>query len=309
MADGTATERDGYVLPGPPSAEVRALVRATCRRLFTAEEDFIGNFRTSLAQLVPELRNTTPGHTDVLAEVLAQAVLWAGLTTEPPEVVEDTFHRLGAEYDRRGFPSSGYQAAGHAFLRAARDTQIADWSTELSSAWVACYSWLAAHLAHGAEQSQSQAEPTRRETEAPYDPLSRPVGEPLPAALGWQRVELSDDPRGAAVGGTTAGTGSPASLDEVLDLLRSKYFAGDERAVGAIVTRVALRTGADLRAPRPDQRTDPVVIANVIAVLRVMGYATLPGGSHVTAPDAASPPRQAPRARWWRRRRAGLSRG
>jgi hypothetical protein len=95
----------------------------------------------------------------------------------------------------------------------------------------------------------------------------------------------------------------------VLDLLRTRYFAGNERALGAIVTRVALRTGADLRAPRPDQRTNAAVIANVIAVLQVMGYVLNAGGSEAVERVIAAPERPAARARWWSRRRDGLPRG
>jgi hypothetical protein len=92
----------------------------------------------------------------------------------------------------------------------------------------------------------------------------------------------------------------------VLDLLRSSYFTGNERALGAIVTRVALRTGADLRAPRPDQHTNSAVIANVIAVLHGMGYVVQPSGSEAVEVESrfTLPVRQKPRQRWWRRRRS-----
>src|SRR5690606_18578463 len=54
----------------------------------------------------------------------------------------------------------------------------------------------------------------------------------------------------------TAAAG-PRTLDDVLRVLHTRYFPGNDRALGAIVARVALRTGADLHAPRPDQLADP----------------------------------------------------
>ncbi|MEV0494010.1 hypothetical protein [Streptomyces atratus] len=66
--------------------------------------------------------------------------------------------------------------------------------------------------------------------------------------------------------------------------LRTRHFPGDERALAAICTRVALRTGADLRNPRPDQHTDPSVVHNVLRILLVLGY-SLPS----FAPDSVLP--------------------
>jgi len=97
--------------------------------------------------------------------------------------------------------------------------------------------------------------------------------------------------------------GGPRTLDEVLDLLRSRYFLGNERSLGAVLTRVALRTGADLRAARPDQRADPAVVADVMAVLQVMGYTVQPAQDGLHGVPPASPaPRQ---DRWWDRSGGG----
>jgi len=62
------------------------------------------------------------------------------------------------------------------------------------------------------------------------------------------------------------------SLGDVVETLRSRYFPDNERALGAICTRVALRTGIDLRNPAADQEADPGAISNVLSTLLVLGY-------------------------------------
>jgi hypothetical protein len=81
----------------------------------------------------------------------------------------------------------------------------------------------------------------------------------------------------------------PVSLDVIFGYLRSRYFAGQDRALNSICTRVMLRTGADLRAPRPEQHRDPQVIAEVMESLLLMGFAPVPG-----LPVRGSGPRSVP---------------
>jgi hypothetical protein len=171
-----------------------------------------------------------------MSERIVESVLRSALTQEPTAEVERALNRLGQDNHRRGFPREGYLGAGHALLRSARTITESGWSSELSSAWVAYYSWLADQLKAGADTAQGQTGP-------------------------------DEDPQGGE------GPAPVSSLDDVLTELRDRYFATDPRGLEAICTRVMLRTGADLRAPRPDQRQDAAVIADVLAVLTVMGYA------------------------------------
>lgn len=57
--------------------------------------------------------------------------------------------------------------------------------------------------------------------------------------------------------------------DVVAGLERS--FGPQSPALVPVLTRVALRTGVDLRAPRPDQDEDPALVARVLDVLTGMG--------------------------------------
>ncbi|MDQ1288185.1 MAG: hypothetical protein QG622_1750 [Actinomycetota bacterium] len=432
MAEGSGSVRNEPLLVDRPTGTVWHTIRTACRRLYSVEDDFVGSFRSSLVQLVPELQHSTADGGLSIGEGLARAVLWAALTDDPPETVEATFSNLGAEYGHRGFPEDGYHGAGHALLRAARDNQISDWTSELSSGWVAFYGWLAAHLVEGAKYARLadtvRTVPTSRlelprhverpversgSAASPRSPAGpRSAAEPRSAASpGFAELTGRPDPprdgpprhvelphRGgpdastapgtgpidldppfatgpfspgspvregerAARGGPPAGSGAivlrpvpvtrtasppsgirtagilepapfppsapipvpqpspvrpptppsgtptsrpPGTLDEVLDFLRARYFGDDDRALTAVLTRVALRTGADLRAPRPDQRANPAVIANVLAVLQVMGYVVQttagPDSLPVIVPAAAQPSHP---SRWWNRRRSG----
>lgn len=365
MAEGVRSVRNEPLLAERPAGAVWHRIREACRRLYSVEDGFVASFRSSLASLVPELQHTTTDGGRGISEGLARAVLWAALTNDPPEVVEATFQDLGAEYCRRGFPDSGYHGAGHALLRAARDTQLSDWTSELSSGWVAYYSWLAAYLTEGARQARTDL-PALPDGSVAYHSASLPGAQqpvthqgpagssatgsipsagppPLGLQLGSAPVAQPQEavpalPSAGPTSGQTAMGGSPAfgsrtpsgpaasalgraphfpgansdhrvphpptSLDEVLDFLNRRYFVGNERALGAILTRVALRTGADLRSPRPDQRTNPAVISNVLAVLQVMGYVVHTTSAEAIPPVVPPAVRPIKPTRWWNRRRS-----
>jgi hypothetical protein len=109
----------------------------------------------------------------------------------------------------------------------------------------------------------------------------------------WLRPHLELGARSAP--GVTSDTAheSPASLDAIFDYLRSRCFVGQDRALNSICTRVMLRTGADLRTPRPEQRNDPSVIAEVLESLLLMGFAPVPG-LPVAVPDLRTAPNDQP---------------
>lgn len=157
---------------------------------------------------------------------------------------------MGGDSHRQGFPRDGYLGVGHALLRSARTVSDSGWSSELSSAWVAYFSWLAEQLRAGADVAE----------------LTPAAGPPTPAAGPGAR---------------------PGTLDDVLVGLRAQHFAADPRGLDAICTRVMLRTGADLRDPRPDQRADPAVLSDVMMILTIMGYA--PSSAPPSAPPSVPP--------------------
>jgi hypothetical protein len=61
-----------------------------------------------------------------------------------------------------------------------------------------------------------------------------------------------------------------SSIDDVLAQLRTTLAS--DLALGPLCTRVMLRTGVNLRAPRPDQLRDAALVGKVISTLSEMGY-------------------------------------
>lgn len=62
-----------------------------------------------------------------------------------------------------------------------------------------------------------------------------------------------------------------SSIKDLASMLEKK--AGNPASFGAISTRLLLRTGVNLREPRPDQVADRAVVEKVRAALADMGYA------------------------------------
>jgi len=161
----------GERLAGRPSPEVLADIRTACERLFATEADFVRRFSSTLISLTPALRDLPEERALALADALGRAVLWAGLTDEPADVVAVTFENIGADHARQGFGADSYHGVGHALLRAARDSYTADWSSELSSGWVAFYGWLAPLLVSGAQRAlEAQGRPPMAADPGPGGP-------------------------------------------------------------------------------------------------------------------------------------------
>lgn len=132
----------------------------------------------------------------------------------------------------------------------------------------------------------------------------------------WLQPHLEAGARSAPAGATPRAT-TQLSLDAIFDILRTQFFPGQQRALDAVCTRVMLRTGADLRAPRPDQQTDPQVVSEVLASLLLMGYTPTegPAGADVgslsdhtsaTLVERNEQPASEPRPRTHRRWRLSL---
>jgi hypothetical protein len=209
-------------------------VQFCCQRLLVVEPEFASAFHQELCGLIPQTLPVLPSAA-ALSGALAHCVLWAALTRDPADVVEDGVRTFAAGQHARGFPDDAYRSFSHALLRAARTTLEAGWTSEISSCWVSYALWLQPHLELGAGSTPGGS-----------------VGPPDEA---------------------------PASLDVIYERLRTQYFRGQDRQLMAICTRVMLRTGADLRVPRPEQRTDPGTIAAVEESLLLMGFAPAAGSS------------------------------
>ena len=63
-----------------------------------------------------------------------------------------------------------------------------------------------------------------------------------------------------------------STVSDIFTRLMSQHLAGNDLKVAPVCTRVMLRTGVNLRSPRPDQEHDQALVGKVIACLSEMGY-------------------------------------
>jgi hypothetical protein len=225
-------------------------VQFCCQRLLAMEPEFARVFHRELSALTPSML-LAPVCSPALSADVAHCLLWAALTQDPADVVETAVREFAAGHRGRGFPDDAYPNIGHALLRSVRVTLPVGWSSALSSGLVSYALWLQPQLQAGARSAAANSG----------------------SAGSGSAGSGSARPRSAG----PAGTEPPLSLELILSALQERYFKGQERSLRSISTRVMLRTGADLTNPRPEQRTDPVVIAEVLQCLLLMGYEPVPG--------------------------------
>lgn len=241
--------------PERPADDVMDAVRESVAALDVPGSAFPQACYAELIALVPAVLQTCADHGHAVTAELTQEVFAAATSTAPVQDLADRLALAGARLRDGGFPADGYQGAAHAVLRAARDTYPLDWDSSLSSAWVAWLAWAGDRMAVGARSGAGPAA-------APA-----PVAAPLAVR---------------------------ATLGDVFEALRSGPFAGNPRALDSVATRIALRTGADIRYPRLDQQSDPDLVATVLSALSRMGYAVAGVGADGPVDAAALRPAAAP---------------
>jgi hypothetical protein len=303
QAAGTLTPRSTCELLVPrPQPDTWREVQSSCRRLFRDEPHFVAAFQQCLLEVLPVLRGRVADGGVALSAYLARALVWAALCGHDQTLIEEVLHRVGGQIGQHGFPGDGYLALEHAVLRSARVMQEAEWDSPRSAAWVDYLTWFTAHLQIGylnppAEPAAPPAEVSAVDDEvrAVDDEVSAVDTGDLPA---YRTVSQASAEVAAPVGRHHRPPDSdlfallPASLGQVMASLREQHFpAGleavrcpaearqvathrreDERTLDAVCSTVAARTGADLRAPRPEQKFDRVLIERVLTTLGELGY-------------------------------------
>lgn len=131
------------------------LVKISCLRLAATEAAFAQAFHRAMAETVPGLRPMSPDRQANMSAGLAHCVLWAALTSDPPEAVVAFLRQVGADHYRQGFPCDSYQDVGRALLHSVRDSLGNDWwDSRLSSAWVSYGHWLESQLRTGSDRAR-----------------------------------------------------------------------------------------------------------------------------------------------------------
>lgn len=220
-------------VPAALAADPRDAIRSSARVLLTEHRGrLMEACYQRLIALVPGILQNPGDHGRLTAAELVREVLGVAVSDAPVEVVTPRLMATGGRLFEQGIPADGYPRVTHTLLRAARDIQAPE--DGAGASWIAYLDWAGEHLAQGADDARARGAqmPSRR----------------------------------------SATTADPTTLGEIVQLLDREAFSGNSRGLASVLTRVALRTGVDLREPRPDQERDPAVVAAALATLASMGY-------------------------------------
>lgn len=138
----------------PPSAEAVAAVKQSFRAVADRPARLAEEFYAHLFEMAPQLRSMFPADMTTQMQKMADTLIAAvaHLDTRDTTRLETALHRLGADHHARyRVQAEHYMYIGHALTRAVRDLAGPGYSGALSSAWIAVYQWVAAHMIAGAE--------------------------------------------------------------------------------------------------------------------------------------------------------------
>ena len=158
-----------------PAPAVIAIVRASCAAVADRPVALAEAFYAHLFEMAPQVRAMFPadmtGQMQKMSDTLFAAI--AHLDAADTTALEATLQRLGRTHSTHyHVEREHYHYIGHALTRAVRDVAGGAYSGYMSSAWIAVYQWVAAHMTAGADTPEPSA--------AQRPPLSLP--EPRQAA-------------------------------------------------------------------------------------------------------------------------------
>lgn len=137
-----------------PAPEVMAAVRRSCRAVADRPVRLAESFYAHLFDMAPQVRAMfAPDMTEQMQK-MADTLMLAITTLEQTDTaeLEAALRRLGAQHKiRYGVEPEHYQPVGHALTRAVREVSGLEYSGFVSSAWIAVYQYVAAHMAVGAQ--------------------------------------------------------------------------------------------------------------------------------------------------------------
>jgi hypothetical protein len=152
----------GYMGHDAPSAAPRqpaldpgvlAVVRQSAALLSRDRDMLTRQFHFDVTSLIPD--TAVPAGFDMwtFCDQMAQALLWAAFTDQPPRVVVDALRQLGARNRLEGFPDAQYASVAHALIQTVHYLSANIWSTSTGSAWISFCMWTQPHLLAGAREA------------------------------------------------------------------------------------------------------------------------------------------------------------
>jgi hypothetical protein len=155
--------------PVRPDASTAELVQRSAHELTGRDPRLLERIVTPLVADVFPGTDPDPSAAarfELPAEIV-HALLLAALGTVRSDDVERHWQRLGVTAFRNGWSDEDLVRIGHALLRAVRDGSGDDWSSGLSSAWMAYHLWMSSHLTIGLARGRAAAP-------AAADPAAQP---------------------------------------------------------------------------------------------------------------------------------------
>lgn len=137
-----------------PSPEAIAAVRRSCRAVAARPVRLAESFYAHLFEMAPQVRAMFPDDMTQQMQKMADTLMLAVSTLETPDTagLEAALRQLGADHKTRyGVEQAHYMPIGHALTRAVREVSGLEYSGYVSSAWIAVYQWVAAHMTEGAQ--------------------------------------------------------------------------------------------------------------------------------------------------------------
>ena len=161
---------------GRPSPEVMDAVQKSClavaERPVLLAEVFYGHLFEMAPWLRPMFAADMTDQMQKMTDTLLAAV--AQLSTADTADLEVLLYRMGTDhYVRHQVEPSHYVYVAHALTRAVRDVAGLEYSSYLSSAWIALCQWVSMHMCAGARAAMADA-PVERLASALPRPRTNP---------------------------------------------------------------------------------------------------------------------------------------
>jgi hemoglobin-like flavoprotein len=144
-------------LVGRPDPTTASLVQTSCELVSDRPVVLAERFYAHLFAMAPDVRAMFPPDMTLQTEKLCAALLDAVRSLDNPEAMETQLSQLGAAHrSMYGVTADHYVYVGHALVRAVRDVSGHIWTTQLSSAWILVYEWIAAHMTANTHDSTTR---------------------------------------------------------------------------------------------------------------------------------------------------------
>jgi hemoglobin-like flavoprotein len=147
------TKPRGPAEVGRPDADVISKVQRTCAAVSDNPVIIAEAFYRHLFDMAPAVRGMFAEDMSLQHERMCRILLEAvAQAAQNPGAVELTLQRMGAQHARHfDVVPEHYPYVGRALVRAVRELSP-EWSTDVGSAWIQVYEWLAAHMVLGGER-------------------------------------------------------------------------------------------------------------------------------------------------------------